>query len=440
MMMGRPLPTRRMSSSAAGTSIPHGVCAGADFAERRRRPGRVSAAAESVGAIATAAALTRGSKGRPLPLEEPYIIQPTAAVFQKLYDLLVRLLSRLQDGADSGTASAVLSLLQIMRANFCRLVDAHVDPAEVGLVLDYDGQQPAPYEASESCGRDGRETLLPNILRCLQGVMLQQGGDPLLQRATVDTFTSGLPLLMPRVEDRLHLLLGLVRHLQSNGGERGGVAKRLGASKGRSGVAFVGHDETNGLAQIPRERVTLLRDLLKHFARTESVLQLLTLFEEEETERDAISDLLELMVTSMADKACLSTRSTSQPGNERDIFAGGGSGEGDTFVLRDPIATVPPGESHPAVAADEAETRSRSCLTDDGIRARVHDGSTGYESYWEELVAGGAGGTTLNFTLLDTCQQHLLCMVLNREGAEDNPHEILLCQYGQCLIKVMFRV
>ncbi|CAN0048334.1 unnamed protein product, partial [Ectocarpus sp. 8 AP-2014] len=64
----------------------------------------------------------------------------------------------------------------------------------------------------------------------------------------------------------------------------------------------------------------------------------------------------------------------------------------------------------------------------------------GPNSYWDQLVAGGAGGTTLSFTLLDTCQQHLLCMVLERDCTANDPYELLLCQYGQCLLQVCCRV
>lgn len=402
MMMGRPLPARRMTTSVAGTSIAHGVFAGGGVAEQSRRM-PAEATAEAVGG-ATAAS-TQGRKGKPLALEEPYIIQPTAAVFRKLYALLVRSLARLESGADTeraSTASSVLSLLRIMRANFCRLVDAHVDPAEVGLLLDY-GRH-GVGGCSEARGQDGEERLLADILRCLQDIMLQPDSDPVLLRATVDTFSSGLPLLMPRVENRLHLLLGLVWHLQSSGSEVCDLAG-LGASQSLPRSASMGRDATTRLAQIPRERVTLLRDLLMHFARTESVLQLLTLFEEDEAERNAISDLLELMLTSLADRACPSTKCSSQQGTE-------GSTAG----------THPTSGQH-VVGGDEP--------------TRLFGESGGcYRSYWDQLVASGAGGTTLNFTLLHTCQQHLLCMVLERDRTSDNPHEPLLCQYGQCLVQV----
>lgn len=382
------------------------------MAEHSRRM-TAQATAEVAGGETTTAA--QGRKGKPLALEEPYIIQPTATVFHKLYALLVRSLARLDDGADTdraSTASSILSLLQIMRANFCRLVEAHVDPAEVGLLLDCDRHGMAAV--SEARGQDAVESLLSDILRCLQGIMLQQDGDPLLLRATVDTFTSGLPLLMPLVENRLHLLLGLVWHLQSSGSEVCDLPEGRGAGEGVPSVASMGRDASTRLAQIPRERVTLLRDLLTHFARTESVLQLLTLFEEDEAERNAISDLLGLMLTSMADRACPSTKHASQQG------ADGGR--------------VDIGSS----SADNRSTRGSQChLADDVVPPRLFGGSGGcHRSYWDQLVAAGAGGTTLNFTLLDTCQQHLLCMVLERDRTVDNPHELLLCQYGQCLLQV----
>lgn len=391
-----------MSTSVAGTGIAHGIFAGGELAEHSRRM-TAQATAEVVSGETTTTA--QGRKGKALALEEPYIIQPTATVFQKLYVLLVRSLDRLDDGAEVdrvSTASSVLSLLQIMRANFCRLVEAHVDPAEVGLLLDYDrhGMTTVP----EARGQDTEERLLSDILRCLQDIMLQQDGNPLLLRATVDTFTSGLPLLMPLVENRLHLLLGLVWHLQSSGSEVCDLAERRSAGEGVPSPTTIGHDASTRLAQIPRERVTLLRDLLTHFARTESVLQLLTLFEEDEAERNAISDLLGLMLTSMADRACPSTKRTSQQGT--------GGSRVDTTSNNTGNRPIRGSQSH---------------LAGDGGR---------HSSYWDQLVVAGAGGTTLNFTLLDTCQQHLLCMVLERDRTIDNPHELLLCQYGQCLVQV----
>lgn len=445
LTMARPLPFRRMVIDAADTGTAQGLRAGADFSEWRtlaRAPGT----AEAVGPVATAGGGVQGSKGKPLALEEPHIIQPTAAVFQKLYDLLVRSLSCLQDGTNAdrmSAASTVLSLLQIMRANFCRLVDAHVDPAELDLLLDYNRQRHVSNEAPQTGPpSDGRERLLPNILHCLQDIMLQQEGDPVLLRATVDTFTSGLPLLMPLVADRLHLLLGLVWHLKStvfersSGKEKGAATKRLPSS------GSVGHDSIGSLAQIPRERMTLLRDLLRHFARTESVLQLLALFEEDEAERSAVSDLLELMLTSMADKACPFTRMAKIPQREedRESVPAGSSGVGASLFSRARPPRMPPGDPRRPwpIAGDSAQTGNRSDQVDDGVPARVSGEWGGQESHWDHLVAKGAGGTTLNFTLLDTCQQHLLCMVLKRDRTEDNPHELLLCQYGQCLLHVRF--
>lgn len=364
-------------------------------------------------------------------------------MFQKLYDLLVRSLACLRGGEETGiasTTSTVLSLLQIMRANFCRLVDAHIDPAEVGLSLDYGPQQHALEEATATCGRNAGERLLPNILRCLQDIMLQQqGGDAVLLRATVDTFSSGLPLLMPRVEDRLHLLLGLVRHLQCHRVAPCDPTQRPDAAKGPCSSAPAGHDVAScGLAQIPRERVTLLRDLLKHFARTESVLQLLALFEEDEGERNAISDLLELMLTSIADKACPRMSNASQSGKASNSFwrVGKGTVWNECLVPEEPTQDSTTARQEELVPGEE-RTGSLSDLTVDGSRTAALQEPSAHCSYWEQLVASGAGGTRLNFTLLETCQQHLLCMVLKGDRAEVNPHELLLCQYGQCLLQVI---
>lgn len=397
MIMGRRLAARGVASSSAGTSIPHGPFSGADVAEPRRSLARAFGTPEAVVGRDTAAIPIRASRGKSLVLEEPYIIQPTATVFQKLFDLLVRSLRHLQGDADTdkaSTTSTVLSLLQIMRANFCRLVDAHVDPAEVGLVLDNSRQRHFLEKATKARrSLTEGEKLLPNILQCLQGIMLQQKGDPLLLRATVDTFTSGLPLLMPRIEDRLHLLLELVWHLQSNGSKCCDLSEELSSAKGLSEVVAPSeHGMASGLAHIPRERVSLLRDLLKHFARTESVLELLTLFEENKAERHAVSDLLELMLLSMADKACPRAGTIPQLGEGSWLEGSNKS----------------PPQALPRLS----------------------------KSYWVQLVADGAGGTTLNFTLLDTFQQHLLCMVLNRDKMDESPHDLLLCQYGQCLLQV----
>lgn len=442
--MARPLPFRRMVIGAADTGTAQGLRTGADFSDPWRTLARIPGTAEAVGTAATAGGVQ--SNGKPLALEEPYIIQPTAAVFRKLYDLLVRSLSCLQDGADAdkvSAASTVLSLLQIMRANFCRLVDVHVDPAEVDLLLDYNRQRHALNEAPETGPpTDGRERLLPNILHCLQDIMVKQEGDPVLLRATVDTFTSGLPLLMPLVEDRLHLLLGLVWHLKSTVFERSSVKERPGAAKGLSSSGSVGHGSIGSLAQIPRERMTLLRDLLKHFARTESVLQLLVLFEEDEAERSAVSDLLELMLTSMADKACPITRMARVPQREEggEGVSAGSSGVGASLCSRERPRRGPPGDLRRpwSIEGESAETGNQSDPVDDGVPARVSGEWGSQGSHWDHLVSKGAAGTTLNFTLLDTCQQHLLCMVLKRDRTEDNPHELLLCQYGQCLLQVRF--
>lgn len=438
----RRLSTGRITGDSATDS---GQCAVVHrrAAVRARTPSRVPAVAEA--GCAPTSASAAGNKGKPVPLEEPYVIQPTAAVFHKLYNLLVRSLAQIRTekelskaaavpdtagharcvprGAAGSAGSRVLSLLQIMRANFCRLVDAHVDPAEVGLLLGSDRECHKPNDCVGTDGQNGSESLLPNILRCLQGIMLEGNSEPVLLRATVDTISSGLPLLVPQVQDRLRLLLALVRHLQ---GPRGGDDKmdtRMVANDSKHSVARVakGLDGMKG-SGIPRERVMLLRDLLGHFARTESVVQLLTLFEENEAERNAVSSLLELMLTSMADKACL------------------GSGTAATHALAtDGNGTEYEGLSHAGHAQDTADpTHRTSAGCDAHIGAVDRSGFAYCGSHWEQLVASGAGGTTLDFTLLETCQQHLLCMVLDRDRMQENPQELLLCQYGQCLIRVRF--
>lgn len=363
--------------------------------EPRRLTHRLSTTTEAFGAAVHSGTPERAIKNKRLPLEEPYIIQPTAAVFRTLYDLLLRSLDHLHMTASDTAASSVVSILKIMRANFCRLVDAHVDPAEVGLILEedkYQDQNPMENSASSSSKSYGDRRLLPNIFRCVQGIMLRES-DPLLRRATVDTFSSGLPLLMPRVEDRLHLLLGLVWHLQSQRVNRDDTTSWADSSRASPPKSMLSPDDGPcSVALIPRERVTLLWNLLKYLARTESVLQLLTLFEEEESERAVVSELLELMLTSMADKAC--PPSAQERGHFPPSLNGGAAVDAEDF--------------------------------------------TECETYWEHLVASGAGGTTLNFNLLETCQQHLLYMVLNHDRTQNNqsPHELLLCRYGQCLLRV----
>ncbi|CAM9421614.1 unnamed protein product, partial [Sphacelaria rigidula] len=108
-------------------------------AVRSRAPARVpSAAVEAYASVSPSVSPSVSSnKRKPLSLEEPYVIQPTATVFHKLYQLLVRSLAqekaeKSQDksagafdstrqadgvlGGVKGTArSRALSLLQIMR-------------------------------------------------------------------------------------------------------------------------------------------------------------------------------------------------------------------------------------------------------------------------------------------------------------------------------------
>lgn len=421
-IMGLPLSAGMSTASAADTRSPHGVHSRAEtlnsWPQSRRALGTTQSANNGT-------APSTGSKGKGLALEEPYVVQPTSAVFEKLYDLLVRSLKYLHDGTSTkraSRASAVLSLLQIMRANFCRLVDAHVDPAEVGLMVEYGKQQHPPEEIEKGHGQDKRERLLPNIFFCLQGIMLQREGDPMLLQATINTFGSGLPLLMPRVEDRLHLLLGLVWHLQSNGDERSNTRSLSGAAP--------------GLAQIPYERVVLLRDLLKHFACTESVLQLLSLFEEDEEERGAVSDLLTLMLSSMADKACLPITSIPhRVGCDDEGRSRSSSAESD-LLSRSLGTRAVPGPRQRVAAHGSSDAGDRLYRRDEDDDTSLPRESPRRWSYWEQLVADGAGGTTLNFTLLDTCQQHLLCMVVNQDSTEGSPLEMLLCQYGQRLLQV----
>lgn len=416
-------------------------------AARSRAPARMlSAAVEAYSsAPPSVPPPVSSNKRKPLSLEEPYVIQPTATVFHKLYQLLVRSLA--QEKADKGqnksagvfdstrqadrvlggekgaARSRVLSLLQIMRANFCRLVDAHVDPAEVGLLLGPDEEHHWPVvSAGESAGTDKQDStarVLPDILRCLQGIMLQDSESSLL-RAAVDTISSGLPLLLPQVKDRLHLLLALVRHLKRSSNDHNVNTHENAAMKDdTSSVAESVEGKMN--TEVPRERVTLLRDLLRHFARTESVLQLLALFEENEAERDAVSNLFELMLTSMADKACLDSRNPTSTG---------------AITVKSEEHEI---SSQVAHSGEGENPNDQSSAEGDGDVGAVDDSKVApYASHWEELVASGAGGTTLNFTLLEAGQQHLLWMVLSRDRTQENPHELLLCQYGQCLLQVRF--
>lgn len=448
---------RIVSTTTAGTDSSSGRSE-VRVIERRR----IAARARAVSRVSTAdaarapPAFAPGSRGKPLPLEEPYVLQPTGVVFHKLYDLLVRSLADLTNGEDTRQSAAaseapgqtgeairgtvgpavskVLSLLQIMRANFCRLVDAHVDPAEVGVSLDFCRQRATCGDTTDISGYNC-DSLLPNILRSLQGIMLQPRSDPLLRRATVDTFSSGLPLLMPRVEDRLHLLLALVQHLRSQ--KVGVYDPHQGSHPTKiSPSSLLENHHARGISVIPRERVALLRNLLQHFSRTECVLELLALFEDEETERDAVSDLLELMLTSLANKACPGLNSaSSQPKTARDMDRHAGIGRDDGQYSRAECAQEAPSPTGRIWATVFPETRSEADLGDT-VRPGGYGRSYGYRNRWEQLVAIGAGGTTLNFTLLDTCQQHLLYMVLNRDRMKENPHELLLCQYGQCLLQV----
>lgn len=412
---------------------------------------RASARASAGADVAPPPAMAR-DRGRAMPstLEEPYVLQPTAAVFEKLHELLVRSLARLRksrlekdaasrvgsstrgDGGlgDGGREGAVvwmvLSLLLIMRANFCRLVEAHVDPLEMGFSLGQGKRcRAAGGGNARSWQRGGDGSLLPRILSTLQAIMLDGSSERCLLRSAVDTFSSGLSLLMPSIEDRLHLLLGLVRHLKAS---RKGVP---GVAGGGVGEVAMGNDSAGvSPAGIPRERVTLLRNLLRHFSRTESVLELLALFEEDESQRDAVSDLLELMLSSMAHRASGVSEGAGSLGGDREVEAE----EGLSSVSRSPPSRAPSqafamwsghGSAAGAGASVAGDPRDEG---DGGLAA------TG--SQWEVVVAGASHQDRLSFNFLETCQQHLLYMVLNRDRAQANPHELLLCQYGQCLLQV----
>lgn len=459
----RPSAAGRTSTSAGATGDSPSR-SGLDAMERRRAvrartAARVSAAVESV---QNPASIFAGrSKDKPLALEEPYAIQPTATVFRKLYDLLMRSLAELNSGSDESKAgtvngaadqtaevsvgassaakSMVLALLQIMRANFCRLVDAHVDPAEVGLLLQDDRDRHRPEGDTEVAKQDG-DSLMPDILRCLQGIMLQDKDDPVLLRATVDTFSSGLPLLMPRIEDRLRLLLALVRHLQFRSHE--GCEKTETQAVDKNSMASIsdGHNRTRA-SGVPRERVTLLRNLLRHFSRTESVLQLLSLFEEDEAERTAISELLELMLIALADKASQGVGDAFRLRTTTNAFTHEKNGQrvGEPLHAEGADHAAHPRPATSTSPEQGADDGNHVELSGDDTRARVGEGSKSGGNHWEQLVSSGTGGAAFSATLLktlETCQQHLLCMVLGRDPMQENPHELLLCQYGQCLLQV----
>lgn len=426
-----------------------------DTISRRRRATRARQVARAFvvrEALQVSSKTVRGCGIKPVSLEEPYVLQPTATVFQKLHELLVQSLARLnkleessgaatpakdlqeqraEDGTRKAAVSTVLSILQIMRANFCRLVDAHVDPAEVGLSLEYGRGRSRPREANDVGGRASHARLLPNILSTLQGIMLREGSNGRLLRATVDTFSSGLPLLMPRIEDRLHLLLALVQHLK----HQDGAFSRAHDSNSTRDYPSLPEDNKSedGLMNIPGERLTLLRNLFRHLSRTESVLELLVLFEEDETERNAVSDLLELMLSSVAHMASFGGTSSSLASQGQHSLT-----RDEEFEQGSPPQPHLQGESisNPLAWGLREEARGVKDDLEYGSRPSVCENVGPGRSCWERLVASGLHGAALSFTFLETCQQHLLYMVLDRDRAQPNPHELLLCQYGQCLLQV----
>ncbi|CAM9104396.1 unnamed protein product [Discosporangium mesarthrocarpum] len=445
-------------SSTSGSSDAHG-----------HQGGRVNSRNQSYATQGFSLAAESVVEDKALPLEEPYAIEPTAAVFSKLHALLVRSLDRVccgQVSSDHETVlsspggsrlpqqaalnvavtppqhklSAVLYVLRIIRVNFCRLVEAHVHPSEVGLTVKGIGVRTEVEDgvkgsakgkkSEDKTGGDKYQHLLPDMLSCLQDVMLQEQGNPDLMCAAVETFSDGLPLLMPLVKDRLHFVLALVRHMQRThrrrgGGDTGGVAGTVQGGRDVRGARSI----DNAVEQlVPPEQTTLLQNLIRHFARTEIVLEVLRLFKENESERKPVRDLLELMVFSIADseEANLSS-ARAIPRNANSVES-----------LSSSLQRL---KVHQATSSTERGSTGEDCPNPQNAAV----GAGGWLPDFGSASSGVASETPvgcrevvseLGFSLLIKCQQHLVLLVLESRLMEDNPCEVLLCQYGRCLLKV----
>jgi hypothetical protein len=305
------------STAAASTESTAAVAARAwdRFRTGRSPIRRTSANGCTAGSSAAAAAgaATVGAQQaqqRETSLEEPYAVQVAAPVFAKLHALMMRSLDA-QLLSNSDTSSSIsssskhavllhkrceaahtrtLCLLQLTRVNFARLVATHVDPAEVGL-----------QQQQQAAGGHMHDLLL-----LLRSIMHCEGSScSELRLAAADTFASGLPLLLPKCSQRLSLLLSLLRaaSCDSNNscsdfsGSSCDAKQQHSIKSNAATLAVADAAEVGPVA--PDATAVLLRHVMQHFAHTQSVLQLLSLFKCAQQHRDSVAELLQQLLQAL---------------------------------------------------------------------------------------------------------------------------------------------
>jgi hypothetical protein len=297
------------STAAASTESTASVAARAwdRFRTGRSPIRRGSATGSAAGAAAAATAGAQQAQQCETSLEEPYAVQVAAPVFAKLHALLTRSLDAQLSSSSSTSCSSgkhgmhlhrhreaahtrTLCLLQLTRVNFARLVATHVDPAEVGL------------QQQQAAGGHMHDLLLllRSIMHC-EGRSCSE-----LRVAAADTFASGLPLLLPKCSQRLSLLLSLLRAAScssktgcySFSGISSRVEQHHSAAVPSAAVLAVA-DTAEASSVAPDATAVLLRHVMQHFAHTQSVLQLLTLFKSAQQQRDSVAELLQLLLQAL---------------------------------------------------------------------------------------------------------------------------------------------
>jgi hypothetical protein len=307
-------------TTAAGTAAAAGTESTAALAARAwdrfrtgRSPLRSSNTTSCAAGAAAAGAATAGAQQaqqRETSLEEPYAVQVAAPVFAKLHALLTRsldaqLLSNSNTSSSSSSSSKhavqlhkrcetaytrTLCLLQLTRVNFARLVATHVDPAEVGL-----------QQQQQAAGGHMHDLLL-----LLRSIMHCEGSScSELRLAAADTFASGLPLLLPKCSQRLSLLLSLLRAASCD--STSSCSNCSGSScDAKQQDSLVSNTATLAVADAaevgpvaPDATAVLLRHVMQHFAHTQSLLQLLSLFKCAQQHRDSVAELLQLLLQAL---------------------------------------------------------------------------------------------------------------------------------------------
>ncbi|CAM9454429.1 unnamed protein product, partial [Phaeothamnion confervicola] len=340
-------------------------------------------------------------------LDEPYAIQPTAAVFERLLRMLRQAAAHLQNSrrhtgpmaapAAAAAGNVVLALLTLIQANLHRLVDSEVDPYELGFfardsrrpTAAVDAAAAAAAAATAAIEEDGASALSPlhcALLACLSGLLNSSAADgERLACAAADAFSAGLPVLVPRLADRLGLLLRGIRWSGGGGGGGGGGgSKDCDESDGGAALASL------GCQGFPCVRLRLLAALMRHFSRTEMVLQLLEANEQQPRHRPTLEELLYLLINATAGPPPL----PQPPPPQRSAPAVGNPGT--------PAAVA-------AAAAEAVATEARELVAADGL------------------------------VLLDTLQQHLVHAVLEGGTGDSttppSPAEALLCRYAPALLR-----